>query len=180
MYNFNEYRLKAAETAIYPKGTDYPLLGLISEVGELAGVIKKQARDNTPDDIFKAKLLKELGACFWYVAAILTDYNFTLPESIDLHETINIKQEFYFLNSKVALFTDGCSHALTISQQIPFDKTSPLELDHLSRTLEAVFRQLIDIAHYYGLSLEEICEANLDKLFDRKERGVLGGSGDDR
>ena len=31
-----------------------------------------------------------------------------------------------------------------------------------------------------GLNLSEIARANLDKLVSRKERGVLGGSGDDR
>lgn len=31
-----------------------------------------------------------------------------------------------------------------------------------------------------GLSLQEIAEGNLDKLYSRKARGVLRGSGDDR
>jgi len=31
-----------------------------------------------------------------------------------------------------------------------------------------------------GLDLEDIAQANLDKLNDRKERGVIGGSGDTR
>lgn len=31
-----------------------------------------------------------------------------------------------------------------------------------------------------GLNLEEIAQENLDKLFSRKERGVLQGSGDNR
>ena len=31
-----------------------------------------------------------------------------------------------------------------------------------------------------GLSLEEILQTNLSKLMSRKERGVLGGSGDNR
>ena len=31
-----------------------------------------------------------------------------------------------------------------------------------------------------GLSLEDVAESNLDKLFDRLERGVIKGDGDER
>ncbi len=36
------------------------------------------------------------------------------------------------------------------------------------------------IAHLLGSDLESVAEANLSKLSSRKERGVLGGSGDNR
>lgn len=36
------------------------------------------------------------------------------------------------------------------------------------------------LAHEFGLSSSEIARANLEKLASRAERGVLGGSGDDR
>jgi len=36
------------------------------------------------------------------------------------------------------------------------------------------------IAAELGLSLDDIANANIEKLFSRKERGVLGGSGDNR
>lgn len=36
------------------------------------------------------------------------------------------------------------------------------------------------LAKEMGLSLEDVAEANLDKLNSRKERDVLGGSGDHR
>ena len=32
----------------------------------------------------------------------------------------------------------------------------------------------------FGLSLDDIAQANIEKLFSRKDRGVLGGSGDGR
>ena len=31
-----------------------------------------------------------------------------------------------------------------------------------------------------GITLEDVAQANIDKLHDRRERGVLGGSGDNR
>ena len=36
------------------------------------------------------------------------------------------------------------------------------------------------LARDLGYSLEEICKMNLDKLQSRKDRGVIGGSGDNR
>jgi hypothetical protein len=35
-------------------------------------------------------------------------------------------------------------------------------------------------ADQLGMSLDEIAQKNLDKLQSRKQRGVLGGSGDNR
>lgn len=35
-------------------------------------------------------------------------------------------------------------------------------------------------AHFFDLDLGEIAQANLAKLKSRQERGVIGGSGDDR
>lgn len=36
------------------------------------------------------------------------------------------------------------------------------------------------MAHDIGYTLEEICQMNYEKLSSRKERGVLGGNGDNR
>ena len=36
------------------------------------------------------------------------------------------------------------------------------------------------LADELGLSLSQIAEDNMDKLLDRKARGVIGGSGDNR
>lgn len=36
------------------------------------------------------------------------------------------------------------------------------------------------LSHDLGFTLEEVCEMNYEKLHSRQERGVLGGSGDNR
>lgn len=36
------------------------------------------------------------------------------------------------------------------------------------------------IAEFLGMSLDDVAQTNLDKLESRKQRGTIGGSGDDR
>lgn len=107
---FDEYQLKAATFASYPdigSNYDYPLKGIVSEIGELAGKLKKIERDKggvfTEDDI--AGISKELGDSLWYLSAI---------------------------------------------------------------------------ANEFSLSLGKIAQQNIEKLRSRQERGVIGGSGDNR
>lgn len=55
-------------------------------------------------------------------------------------------------------------------------------LDEHALMMEAgdIFWQLSAVIGDLGYSLEEVAEANLAKLRDRAERGVIGGSGDER
>jgi len=85
----------------------YPILGLTSEVGELAGKFKKLYRDQKGVEPpgFRDEVLLELGDVLWYLTQICPNVGFTL---------------------------------------------------------------------------EQVAEANLDKIMDRRRRGVLDGSGDMR
>ena len=53
-------------------------------------------------------------------------------------------------------------------------------VDNVSSELGDVLWYVANLASEIGVSLEQIAQGNLDKLNDRKERGVLGGSGDNR
>lgn len=50
----------------------------------------------------------------------------------------------------------------------------------LSKEIGDVLWYLSVLAHQLGLSLEDVAKDNLDKLKSRKQRGVIGGSGDNR
>jgi len=103
----DEYQERAGETAIYPDGLNYPILGLAGEAGELCNKYKKILRDKGGEaDVNDIdQMAKELGDVLWYVAQIATEL---------------------------------------------------------------------------GTDLETVARRNLMKLEDRQNRGVLGGSGDDR
>jgi NTP pyrophosphatase (non-canonical NTP hydrolase) len=43
-----------------------------------------------------------------------------------------------------------------------------------------VFWYLSEICNFYNVTIDEVLQLNMDKLTSRKERGVIGGSGDTR
>lgn len=50
----------------------------------------------------------------------------------------------------------------------------------MAKELGDVLWYVAQLASELGLSLDDIAEQNLEKLFSRQARGVLSGSGDDR
>ena len=73
---FDEYQVKAKQTAIYDHPVIYPTLGLCGESGEVAEKVKKHLRDGTSLD----ELKKELGDVLWYLASIASDQNISLND----------------------------------------------------------------------------------------------------
>jgi NTP pyrophosphatase (non-canonical NTP hydrolase) len=52
--------------------------------------------------------------------------------------------------------------------------------EDLKKELGDVLWYIANISEDLGFTLEEVAQANIDKLRSRKERGVLQGSGDNR
>jgi len=59
-------------------------------------------------------------------------------------------------------------------------KINQTDVQELSKELGDVLWYLSAIAHYLGVSLDDLAQQNLDKLFDRKARGVIKSKGDNR
>ena len=83
--NWNEYSEGIKEFCIYPDvglASDLELsylgLGLSSEAGEVAGLIKKELRDSPEFD--RSKWLGELGDVVWYLTRLSDTLGFTLEE----------------------------------------------------------------------------------------------------
>lgn len=82
MVSLKEYQEFTKTTAIYPQESAlaYLGLGLASEGGEVAGVIKKAIRDNLSEVEIKERLVKEIGDVCWYVARLADELNLDLDE----------------------------------------------------------------------------------------------------
>lgn len=55
-----------------------------------------------------------------------------------------------------------------------------LDVISIKKELGDILWYIAVVAHDVGLSFDDIASQNLQKLADRKNRGVLGGSGDNR
>jgi NTP pyrophosphatase (non-canonical NTP hydrolase) len=57
---------------------------------------------------------------------------------------------------------------------------SQIDVDDMAKEIGDVLWYCATLATYLGISLEDIATKNIAKLASRQERGVLGGSGDNR
>lgn len=74
----NEYQMLAMSFRLPSANHFYAITGLTGEVGELNSLIAKSVRDDKGMDIYTVK--KEVGDILWFVAAIATDYGFSLND----------------------------------------------------------------------------------------------------
>jgi len=57
---------------------------------------------------------------------------------------------------------------------------APLNQQDIEKELGDVLWYVAGLCTVLGISLDEVARINLEKLADRKRRGVIGGSGDNR
>lgn len=171
--NFQEYLAATRETAHYAGvgtsvGALYCLAGLLEERAELASAANNyyQGWPNAHLDV-----LKEAGDILWYACrlaedagvagAVLGGYQWD-PQQVQGLEVYG--PDPFRLT------------ALARSVKRHHRDGTPLDCD----AVRAVLEELSSAVRCTGLSLHEVAEANIKKLRDRKARGVIGGSGDNR
>lgn len=80
--NFAEYQKRAKETVVYPYDTGllYTTLGLTSEAGEVAGVVKRILRDDAGrlGPLRRDELVTEAGDVLWYLAMLCEEAGVSL------------------------------------------------------------------------------------------------------
>ena len=74
MDEIGKYESLVEKTSIFPedRGLEYLSLGLTSEAGEVAAIIKRIIRDS--EKLNRNDLIKELGDCLWYITNIANKY----------------------------------------------------------------------------------------------------------
>ena len=76
--NFTEYQMEAMAFRLPSANSEYALLNLAGEVGELLSAEAKLIRDGANLDNHRKNVVKELGDILWCITAIAADYNVAL------------------------------------------------------------------------------------------------------
>lgn len=145
--------------ADHPNAEHEARFGLVEEVGEVAGIFKRQARGDKGGELDTEKLAKELGDLWWYTVrrAMVRD-QYTAQELAecfsDAEERKNSLQATRDAMGALGEFAteSGWRQAICLYRLAPLAK----------------------------MSLREIVSLNLAKLRARKQAGTIFGSGDDR
>jgi hypothetical protein len=157
-------------TAIYPEaGTgsvvelSYIAMGLAGEYGEAIG---KAADDEAEDEAF----VKELEDALWYVAR---GYRALEALSIDPYAVI------------AAPFEKGVSLRIcNVTKKLLRDGVDQKKIDELATMYPQALAEVIDILHPNRGGGTHLIKSDLnnlvEKLESRRNRGCLGGSGDNR
>lgn len=164
-YDLDMYQNQAVTLAVY-KGDvaiAYPCLGLLEEIGELL-----ECKTDTPD-----LLIKEMGDVMWYASALAHDLGIRLSECWD-------EPKVQLIPDVEALYKNAFRCAGRVKKILRGDDGREDKVKEVRGLVGDIVRRIEVLAAQYGSSLEEVCETNLEKLFDRKDRGVLRGDGDNR
>ncbi len=154
--SIEEYIRWTESTAVYPKEREqeYLRLGLLSEVGEVAGVLKRRVRDG---EVAPEKLLAEMGDLLWYLARLHRD-TATWSEAAMLDKSDNR------INGR---------HSLA-------DLEILVEIAALANGPVPTIANFLRLLSRHNLTLEEVMASNTAKLESRKQRNVIHGAGDER
>lgn len=193
-----EYSKKALSLAIYPGQGEYGKTGkvgigllyvsskLTGECGEFSEKVGKCLRDN--DGVISEDrniaMLHELGDVVWYINALCSETSFDFcyaytarKNSLVESNMADFESDWGKIDKQLFYLANRMSwYATSIGSKIMHEEVGmPLYED--IRGLLGVVELAAD---KLGSTLSDIMELNLDKLFSRKDRGVLKGEGDDR
>ncbi len=169
-----------AATAVYPKQCEsaYLTAGLISELGELANVIKKVVRGDRSTADAAERIVDEYGDICWY--AVMRSNR--TPQDLG----------YGTLAADAAEFREELRAADSLGDPLRGNATAACEYlaDAMLQLLEAE-RADVQIVSDLGVVLSEFlgrddflfdvaCSNVASKLRDRQQRGVLRGDGDHR
>lgn len=180
---FETYIKKTRETAIYPEDyeRDYVIHGLVDELGELKRAVMAPSKtDGAPPRYSSGhvgQVCKEMGDAFWYLARLYDHFDIETEEHGRMQSLSPIDPEVGETKVEEALL----AAAKINGHQKKSVRDDTDKSEEIRKTARNIMLNLRKAAHHLGVyDIEVVMERNLRKLFDRKERNVLSGDGDNR
>jgi hypothetical protein len=190
---FSEYTKIAGSTAIYPdRGNNLPyvVLGLVDGACELMEACEVGVDGISAED--RDRLLKEVGDVLWYASQVTFEANLEL--GVDDLGTLGVDWPAASLvrSSDVGAFETAASIVMIAGRVAGFTKKAIRDtggsLTEISKIeVGRALVQILILADSLAccinsgmMTLGDVARMNLAKLQSRKERGVIGGSGDNR
>lgn len=170
---FKEYQEEAIKTKIYRDeiAIPYIVLGASSEIGELLTAV--EFAENDPSNV-----IKEAGDCFWYIAMACHEFGISTDRIDFVAHPLGLVDLIKEVNKSL------CRLSGYTKKYLRDDYPDTIEASRLQNILGEIQFLYCAIQSIVGcfsnISIEEIWQKNIDKLRSRKERGVIGGSGDNR
>lgn len=180
------YQTAALATALpTAHSTEYLLPGLLSELGELAGVLAKEYRDSTP--INYEDRLSEMGDVAWVTAIWLHDLGVTTTSTDNLGVSTETLQRNPLSNpiEVVGLMLSITEPLVSSYSHIRSNPSHTTAGELITKNVLLTLWRLLEFyAPVLAPSMEDPFKAALDsnitKLASRQARGKIGGSGDHR
>jgi NTP pyrophosphatase (non-canonical NTP hydrolase) len=172
--HLDEYRTKAYATAIYKDVEIYPILGIVNEVGEFCQKLLG------PRDTEELKA--ELGDIMWYAAALAFDFGFSLNKCTEgVTETSSAITDLADFKMLFAATELAGRYKKILRGDYDTDENAMSDaLSDLQSNVGRIVVCVYEICDILEITMDDVTQANLDKLQDRQERGVLQGDGDNR
>lgn len=160
--NLNEYQTSIPRFVRYAPSAErqYLALGLVSEIGELAGKFAKRLRG---DAVADPDIIAEMGDCLFFIYMIRNRYNVGLMPTV---RTFTIRHADHAIQRMFEC-------AAQVYTEMQRDTVTPITLCMLEDCVD-------HLARLHQVTLDEVAEANYQKLASRAQRGVLQGNGDHR
>ena len=191
----SDYMSDARSVALYlekdPSSTfTYPSLGIADEVGELVDKISPELYDRL---ISNKEIAKEMGDVLWYINNTALDIGVSfcdiMSDIADGHLIHSFSDVYLSLRAskdqrptmmKLAIYSGRIAG---VAKKMIRDTSGELTQEKrgvVYNSLYELIKCLYEISDELGINMDDVAQWNLDKLFSRRDRGVLQGDGDNR
>lgn len=171
---YSTLALRTAKFIDFENDLQHAVLGISSEVGEIASALKASLVYNKPLDPLHLK--EEVGDLYWFInlATFTLELWFTTEDQWYWEREIDTPQEngFELLHDLAVQAADLCQRLSALSTIDPeWVQQDGIELDCVRLNVKLLIFEMRRFASCYGFTLAEAADANIRKLAARFPNG---------